>query len=413
MAANDIRRILGGLGFTERDSDGEGATWEVPSWRVDVAIEEDLVEELTRTLGYQVIPETLPRLALDTPAIAPWLEAQARTRVALEAAGFREVVSYAFVPPQDLESFDPGVRPVVLKNPISAEMAAMRTSVVPSLLRTAAFNRRQGRDGARLYELASTFWARTGVDRDPPAIERPVVAAVLTGRRSPVSWAATGQPSDFHDLKGAVEGVLAALGVDAVFEQAGRAVVWLHPRAAALVRSRDGARLGALGEIHPRVALAFDLPRGVFAFELDSAALLAAARLVPGYRPIPRLPAVLRDLAVVVDEPVARRGGHRRGPRGAAGRGGHALRRLPRGAAGRRAQEPGAGDPLPGARSHAHRRRGRRRPRADRRAAGAGGRRPAPGLRCRVPADRRWSRWSSPWPRWWPAGVRWRRRSAC
>lgn len=305
VAANDIRRILGGLGFTERDSDGEGATWEVPSWRVDVAIEEDLVEELTRTLGYQVIPETLPRLALDTPAIAPRLEAQARTRVALEAAGFREVVSYAFVPPQDLEAFEPGVRPVALKNPISAEMAVMRTSVVPSLLRAAAFNRRQGRDSARLYELASAFWPRAGADRDPPAIERPVVAGVLAGRRSPLSWAATGVASDFHDLKGVVEGVLAALGADAVFEQAGRAVAWLHPRAAALVRSREGARLGAMGEVHPRVAQAFDLPRGVLAFELDAAELLAAARLVPGYRPIPRLPAVLRDLAVVVDEAVA------------------------------------------------------------------------------------------------------------
>jgi phenylalanyl-tRNA synthetase beta chain len=99
--------------------------------------------------------------------------------------------------------------------------------------------------------------------------------------------------------------VLAALGVEADFEQAGRAVAWLHPRAAALVLSIDGARLGALGEIHPRVAQAFDLPRGVLAFELDAMAVLAAARLVPGYRPVPRLPAVLRDLAVVVDEPVA------------------------------------------------------------------------------------------------------------
>jgi phenylalanyl-tRNA synthetase beta chain len=305
VAANDIRRILGGLGFTERDSDGEGASWEVPSWRVDVAIEEDLVEELTRTIGYQAIPETLPRLALETPAVPPRLEAEARTRAALEAAGFREVVSYAFVPPQDLEAFEPGVRPVGLKNPISAEMAVMRTSVVPSLLRAAAHNRRQGRDAARLYELATAFRPRTVAERDPPAVERSVVAAVLTGRRSPLSWAATGEPSDFHDLKGAVEGVLAALAVDAVFEQAGRAVAWLHPRAAALVGTPAGTRLGVLGEIHPRVAQAFDLPRGVLAFELDAAALLAAARLVPGYRPIPRLPAVLRDLAVVVDEPVA------------------------------------------------------------------------------------------------------------
>jgi phenylalanyl-tRNA synthetase beta chain len=305
VAANEIRRILCGLGFTERSSDGEGASWEVPSWRVDVVIEEDLVEELTRTLGYQVIPETLPRLALDSPAVAPRLEAEARTRTALEGLGFREVVSYAFVPPQDLEAFEPGVRPVALRNPISAELAVMRTSVVPSLLRAAAHNRRQGRESARLYELATAFFSRTGPERDPPALERPVVAAVMTGRRSPLSWSTGGELTDFHDLKGAVEAVLAALGIQAGFEQAGRSVAWLHPRAAALVRAPDGAALGALGEVHPRVAQAFDVPRGLLAFELDAAALLAAARLVSGHRAVPRLPAVLRDLAVVVGEPVA------------------------------------------------------------------------------------------------------------
>ena len=305
VAANETRRILGGLGFVERDSDGEGASWEVPSWRVDVAIEEDLVEELTRSLGFQVIPETLPRLALGTPALPPRLEVEARIRAALEGQGFREVVSYAFVPPGDLEAFEPGVKPLALKNPISAELAVMRTSVVPSLLRTAAHNRRQGRDGVRLYEVATAFWPRAGIERDPPAVELPVVAAVLSGRRSPLSWAGAGEPVDFHDLKGVVEGVLAVLAVPASFEQAGRAVAWLHPRAAALVLGAGGARLGALGEIHPRLAQAFDLPRGVLAFELDAAALLLASRLVPGYRSIPRLPAVLRDLAVVVDEAVA------------------------------------------------------------------------------------------------------------
>ncbi len=305
VAPSDIRRILGNLGFAERDSDGEGASWEVPSWRVDASIEEDLVEELIRTLGYQSIPETLPRLAIGTPALPPRLEAQARTRAALEGQGYREVVSYAFVPPADLEAFEPGVAAVALRNPISAEMAVMRTSVVPSLLRFAALNRRQGRDTIRIYELATAFSPRAVPDRDPPAVERPVVAAVLAGRRSPVSWAAGGEPADFHDLKGSVEGVLAALGVEATFEQAGRSVAWLHPRAAAVVRVPDGGRLGALGEIHPRVAQAFDLPRGVLAFELDAAALLAAAWMVPSYRPFSRLPAVLRDLAVVVGEPVA------------------------------------------------------------------------------------------------------------
>jgi phenylalanyl-tRNA synthetase beta chain len=309
VAQPDVRRILSGLGFAERTADAhsspDGATWLVPSWRVDVSIEEDLVEELVRTIGYQAIPETLPRLALDSPGVPPRLEAEARTRGALEAAGFREVVSYAFVPPGDLQAFHPGVLPVALVNPISADLAVMRTSLVPSLLRIAAHNRRQGVEAARVYEVASTFAPRDAAHRDPPAVERAVVSLVQVGRRSPLTWATGGEAADFYDLKATVEGVLRALGVAASFEPAGRSVGWLHPRAAARLVGAGGATLGVLGELHPRVAAAFELPRGVLAAELDATALLAAARLVPGYRAIPRLPAVLRDLAVVVDEAVA------------------------------------------------------------------------------------------------------------
>ncbi|HET9552959.1 MAG TPA: phenylalanine--tRNA ligase subunit beta [Anaeromyxobacteraceae bacterium] len=301
----EVRRILGGLGFAEAAADDEGATFRVPSWRVDVSIEEDLVEELTRTLGFDVIPETLPRLALDSPGLPAKLQAEGRARAALEAAGFREVVSFAFVAPQDLEAFEPGVKPVALQNPISADLAVMRTSVVPSLLKVAAYNRRQGVDSARLYEVASTFAPRATPDRDPPAVERPVVALVQSGRRSPLSWATGGDGADFYDLAATVQGMLGAVGVAGALEPAGRTVAWLHPRSAAVVRAPGGARLGVLGELHPRVAAAFELPRGVLAAELDLAAVFAAAALVPAYRPIPRLPAVLRDLAVVVAEEVA------------------------------------------------------------------------------------------------------------
>ena len=258
----------------------------------------------------------------------------------------------------------------------------MRTSVVPSLLRIAAQNRRQGRDAVRLYELATAFSPRAVPERDPPAVERPVVAAVLAGRRSPVSWAAGGEPADFHDLKGAVEGVLAALGVEAGLRAGGPGGGLAPPaRRGAWCACRDGGRLGALGEIHPRVAQAFDLPRGVLAFELDAAALLAAARLVPGYRPIPRLPGRAARPRGGGRRAGGRRGGDRGGAGGAAGRGGHALRRLPGAPLAGGPEEPGAGHPLPGPRPDAHRRRGRRRPRADRRAAGARRRRRAAGLR--------------------------------
>ncbi|HTN50889.1 MAG TPA: phenylalanine--tRNA ligase subunit beta [Anaeromyxobacter sp.] len=305
------REILLRLGFQERSSDGEAVTWQVPSWRADVSIEEDLIEELVRTLGYDAIPETLPSIAVGTPADAADAEGVARVRAALEAAGFSEAVNFSFVAARDLEPLGGSVEigdgsrralGVALKNPISADLAVMRTSLVPSLLRNAAHNRRQRVEDVRLYELARIY--RPGArPADEPSAEARHLAGVLLGRRSPVGWAVGGDAVDFSDAKAAVTAVLEALGIaGAAWSAPGEG--WLHPRTSATVRA-GGVALGSVGELHPRVAEAFELPRGVLAFELSLDALAGAARLVPQHRHIPRLPAVLRDLAVVLDEAVA------------------------------------------------------------------------------------------------------------
>jgi phenylalanyl-tRNA synthetase beta chain len=313
VSREEARRTLGGLGFRELASDEAGATFAVPSWRVDVAIEEDLVEELVRTRGYDAIPETLPPTAAGTPAEAPEARAVGQVRQALEAAGFSEAVNFSFVAEADLAplrapvAIGEGSRQapgIALQNPISAELALMRTSLVPSLLRNAARNRAQRVDDVRLYELARVYHpAAADAPGDAPALEDLRVAGVLVGRRAPVGWTAGAEPVDFHDAKAAVVAVLEALGVaGARWEVAGEA--WLHPRVAAAVLAAGGQRLGWVGELHPRVAQAFDVPRGVLAFELRLEALVQAGRPVPRYHPIPSLPAVLRDLAVVVAEPV-------------------------------------------------------------------------------------------------------------
>jgi phenylalanyl-tRNA synthetase beta chain len=129
------------------------------------------------------------------------------------------------------------------------------------------------------------------------------VAGVLLGRRSPTGWAASADAVDFYDAKAAVEGALAALGIDRARFEAHGGGRWLHPRTSAAILAGED-RLGEVGELHPRVAAAFELPRGVLAFRLSFDALARASRLVPQYRGIPRFPAVLRDLAVVVSEEV-------------------------------------------------------------------------------------------------------------
>ncbi|HET7755224.1 MAG TPA: phenylalanine--tRNA ligase subunit beta [Anaeromyxobacteraceae bacterium] len=298
------RRILGGLGFVEASADEQGATFEVPSWRVDIAHEEDLIEEICRTQGYDAIPERLPAASVEPPAPAPDRVALTRVRDALEAAGFSETVTFSFVSPADVEAVEPGARPIALANPISADLAVMRTSLVGSLLRSVAHDRRQGLDSARVYEIASVYRPRTDGARNPPADERRRICGVLAGRRSPVSWGVSGDPVDFYDAKASVEAVLAAIGVGDSRVEIDRATTWLHPRSAGAVLLADGTRVGALGEIHPRTAAAFSLPRGVFAFELEVGPLVSAMELVAKYRPVPRLPALLRDLAVVVSDRV-------------------------------------------------------------------------------------------------------------
>jgi phenylalanyl-tRNA synthetase beta chain len=298
------RRILGGLGFVEKDSSDAGATFQVPSWRVDIAHEEDLIEEICRTQGYDAIPERLPAASVEPPAPARDRVALARVREALEGAGFSEAVTFSFVAPADVEAVDPGARPIALANPISADMAVMRTSLVGSLLRNVAHDRRQGLETVRVYEIASVYLPRADAERNPPADERRRVCGVLAGRRSPVSWGVSGDPVDFYDAKAAVESALAALGVRDARVQVDPSTKWLHPRSAGAVLLADGTRAGAVGEIHPRTAAAFELPRGVFAFELEVEPLVAAMQLVAPYAPVPRLPPLLRDLAVVVEDRV-------------------------------------------------------------------------------------------------------------
>jgi len=314
VGRGEARRTLAALGFEERKATPRGAVFRVPSWRLDVSREEDLIEEIVRLKGYDAIPETLPGIASATPAEPRDAQVAGRVRQALQAAGFSEAVNFSFVAPAELAALSPGgesLPGIALRNPISAELAVMRTSLVPSLLRNAAHNLRQRVEDVRLYEIASAYHPRSpDAEGDAPAREELRVGGVAMGRRHGVGWATGGDPVDFYDLKAAIEGVLESLGIDGVrWGRGGES--WQHPRSAATVRwtAPDGAArvLGVAGELHPRTAAAFELPRGVLAFELAFGELALAARLVPGHADVPRFPAVLRDLAVVVADEVEAR----------------------------------------------------------------------------------------------------------
>jgi len=300
----EVHSILSSLGFLAEP----GGRWRVPGWRHDVERPEDLVEEVARVRGYEHIPAVLPASSGELVPEPAWVEVERRVRSALSGEGFDEVVNYSFVDPaivpwvtpRALEKLGTSVEAVTLKNPLTPQQAVMRTTLLASLLPNVAFNLRHQPESLRLYELGRAYLRdpRGGKDLRPVAEERLHVAGVLWGRRDPRSWTSKDAPNDFADARGAVEAIVSALSGGEVSCRLGR-VAPFHPRATAEARVGDTV-LGWLGEVHPLVAEQLGLPRGVFAFELEFGALERVAVLSPRFEALPRYPAVLRDVAVVV-----------------------------------------------------------------------------------------------------------------
>jgi phenylalanyl-tRNA synthetase beta chain len=302
----ECARILTSLGFVWLSGDDASSTWRVPLGRVDVSIEEDLIEEVARVRGYEQIPLTLPRglAALDPEPPAAIVER--RIRAALAGAGLDEVVNYSFVAPAELAAFQAEADAIALSNPLSVDQSVMRTTLYASLVPNVVRSARHQASGVRFYEWARTYRSRPngGKDGEPVAVETLEVAGVLWGLRDGAkSWTSKDAPVDFYDARAAVEAILEALHIDGVsFEPIESP--WYHPRAAAAVK-KGQAVLGTLGELHPRARQRLEAPAGVFLFQLDVEALVGAAQVVPQARPLSRFPAVFRDLAVVVPQPMA------------------------------------------------------------------------------------------------------------
>jgi phenylalanyl-tRNA synthetase beta chain len=306
----EVASILKALGFVQEKQLPGATLWRVPSWRQDVSLPQDLVEEVARIRGYETVPATLPPLTESLKPEPVQVEVERRVRTALAGAGFDEVVNYSFVDPvllplvteRALELLGTPVEAVMLKNALSPQQSAMRTSLFASLLPNLAHNLRQGQEGVRLYEVGRVYL------RDPeggegmrPVAREPVrVGGLLWGRRLPRGWTGGTETNDFYDAKGAVEGLLASVGVSGVTARPMLCVPY-HPRACASL-SVGRTVLGTVGELHPQVAKALDLPNGVYLFELELEALVQVADVVPRLRALNRFPAVLRDLAVVVPE---------------------------------------------------------------------------------------------------------------
>jgi phenylalanyl-tRNA synthetase beta chain len=293
-----VQETLDALGFTWESAGESELKVTVPYWRNDVNIEEDLVEEVVRTIGYDSVPTTMLSSPIPFQQPEPVMGLRDQIKDLLASEGIQEVINYPLVTLQQLEQveqLDPANLPMRVTNPMSADREYLRTTLRASLLATLAANQGHGAGPFRLFEAGRVFWPREG---DLPD-ERETVAGVLAGLRHEPSWLEDDSLLDFYDAKGVVELVLNRLGVSATYEPSDDPS--FHPGRCAVIKVAD-AVIGVVGEVHPVVMdrLGLESPQ-VAAFELYLGSLLAA--LPAGqkqFEPLPRYPSATRDLALVM-----------------------------------------------------------------------------------------------------------------
>jgi phenylalanyl-tRNA synthetase beta chain len=261
---------------------------QVPGFRVDVFREEDLIEEVARIEGYDKIGSTLPSVR-QAGALGPAQELRRRIRFAAVAAGLREIRSLSFASAADFEIF--GGDPVRIANPLSAEEGFLRGSLLPGMLRALARNLARQQPGAAVFEVGKVFAP------GDPVRESERLAIAMTGSASG-SWHEAERAIDFFDLKGALEALLGGVGASAWSLERGLDRPYHPGRSATVVLG--SSRIGSMGELHPRVAAAFDLQGRIAVAELDVAGLGGGAERFT-LRDVPRFPPVRRDLAFVLD----------------------------------------------------------------------------------------------------------------
>ncbi|HBK46217.1 MAG TPA: phenylalanine--tRNA ligase subunit beta [Xanthomonadaceae bacterium] len=310
IADAEVERILRALGMAV-EAGAEGWNVTAPSRRFDIAIEEDLIEELARIHGYERIPTTLPAGAARIAMPSETRLDEASVRRQLVARDMLETINYAFVDAALLRHWGLDDALVPLANPLSAELAVMRPRLLPGLVAALGRNAARQAGRVRLFELGKVFAAKSpAMDGGVPAegaasadaapVERLQLAAAVCGDAQALQWGEAARKVDFNDLKGDLDSLAAATGAALEYRPSGRG--FGHPGRSADV-FRDGECIGWIGQLHPALARALEIDTDVVAFELALEPL--ARRALPRASELSRYPSVRRDLAFLVPEAVS------------------------------------------------------------------------------------------------------------
>lgn len=287
-----IETILQHLGLQpEKTADGFRVT--APSFRYDIEIEADLIEEIARVYGYENIPDDYTSGKLAMLKLPENRHSRFGVYQKMAARGFQEVVSYAFVDEQWEQDFANNQDPIRLQNPLAAQYAVMRSTLMGGLIEILQNNLNRKQNRVRVFEIARIFRKENN-----QFVQTERVGGLVYGSALPEQWGEKSHPVDFYDLKADVETLLR--GKNAAFVKAEHSA--LHPgRCAAIVV--DGANVGIIGELHPKWTQKYDLPQAPLLFELDMDAVLTTEKV--RYQAVSKFQAGRRDLAFVLPENVA------------------------------------------------------------------------------------------------------------
>jgi phenylalanyl-tRNA synthetase beta chain len=300
IAAAEVDDMLNRLGLTFVERNDSGSTWVAPSWRFDLIIEQDLIEEVARIYGYNNLPTSTPTMALELKADPEVEQGLSSFRRQLVASGYQEAITYSFVDPEMQKLIDPEIAPVALANPISADMAVMRTSLWTGLLTTAIYNLNRQQSRVRIFEAGQCFVP--DVKEASGLSQNMALAGLICGSRTPTGWTASKDKVDFFDIKGHLEEVLAHTGLSQQFSYVAAEHPALHPGQSATVL-RNGQKIGWIGQLHPKLQAQLDISTAVYLFQVD-VDMITESKL-PKFKEVSKFPEVRRDLAFFVDTTVA------------------------------------------------------------------------------------------------------------
>ncbi len=295
--ALEITRISEGLGFENAASSNGDITFRIPTWRVDVTREIDLIEEIARLYGYGRIPSTLPAVTMKTERTDPAKIVLGRFKEIFVSGGFSEAINFSFEDSGLLTHFG-NTGALAILNPLSSELAAMRTSLLPGLIRNSVLNLNRQEQNVRLFEIGKIF-IPAGKGELPVEITK--LAAAATGRRQPELW--DKEEFDFYDFKNLLDKGFDALSISGSvrFRRASE-IGFLHPGKSAVITA-GGENCGFIGELHPDLRDKLEIPKRLYVMELDLDKIAGKfGQTRKAFTQLPRFPAVRRDIALIIDE---------------------------------------------------------------------------------------------------------------